>query len=219
MPSQTLVDRVRHAGITGASTIDLLAIAFSRRETDVPMADGMAREMLKRLGRVQNLAEIDIDLIRELSGLEGFDALRCQALIELGRRAGGAGKGDQIEISRAAEVAALFDHLRNEKKEHFCAVLLDAKNVVIATRQIHVGTLGMSIVGPREVFREAIREGASSLVVVHNHPSGDPTPSPEDIDITDKLVGLGKALDIPVVDHIIIGERRYFSFKEKGVIE
>lgn len=213
------MERVRHTGMGGASTIDLLAIAFSRRESDAADGEDMARELLKRLGRLRGLADIHPELIKDSTGIEGFEALRCQALIELGRRAAGAGRGDQLEITQAGQIAALFDHLRDEKREHFCIALLDAKNTVFATRQIHIGTLAMSIVGPREIFREAIREGASCLAVVHNHPSGDPTPSPEDIEVTDKLIKLGKMLDIPVIDHLIIGDRRYYSFKEKGVIE
>jgi DNA repair protein RadC len=93
---------------------------------------------------------------------------------------------------------------------------LNSANGVIRKALIHIGTLTMSIVGPREIFREAVRDGASSIIVAHNHPSGDPSPSPEDIEITRILIDAGKLLDIPVLDHVIIGHRRYSSLNEMG---
>ena len=117
-----------------------------------------------------------------------------------------------------ADIVELFAYLKHEKKEHFCAVFLDAKNMVIRTATIHIGTQTSSIVAPADVFREALREGAVSVVVAHNHPSGDPTPSAEDIIVTDRLVELGRLLNIPVLDHVVIGERKSVSFRERGLI-
>src|SRR5262249_42746108 len=110
------------------------------------------------------------------------------------------------------------DFLTVEKREHFYAILLDSANHVMRKALIHIGTLTMSIVGPREIFREAVREGASSIIVAHNHPSGDPTPSPEDIESTKQLVQVGKLLDIPVLDHVIIGHEGYRSLSEMGLM-
>jgi DNA repair protein RadC len=97
------------------------------------------------------------------------------------------------------------------KKEYFVAILLDAKNAVLRVAEIHVGTLTMSPVGGREVYREAVRDGASAVIVAHNHPSGDPTPSPEDRMVTEKLKQIGELLDIPLLDHLVIGERYALS--------
>jgi DNA repair protein RadC len=89
---------------------------------------------------------------------------------------------------------------------------------VVSTVTVHIGTVNMSVVGPREVFREAVRENAAALVVAHNHPSGDPSPSPEDIAVTRKLVEVGEILDIPLLDHVIVGDEHYYSMREKGLL-
>jgi DNA repair protein RadC len=159
-------------------------------------------------------SDIPLDLLRDEWGLEGFEALRCLALIEIGRKSALAGKGDVEVIEGASDVACMFDFLIQEKREHFYAVLMTSANEVLRKALIHIGTLTMSIVGPREIFREAVREGASTIIVVHNHPSGDPTPSPEDIEVTKQLVEAGKMLDIPVLDHVIIGRDAYRSLAE-----
>lgn len=216
--SENPVDRIKTTGPRAASIVDLLAVGFSRSEKDAKAGEPMAREIMSRFGGVAMLADASQDDIREMSGLEGYEALRTQTLVELGRRIGGAGKGPVTEIQGSEDVFSLLDHLRHEKREHFVAILLNSKNGVLRVAPIHIGTLTNSLVGPREVFREAIREGASSIIVAHNHPSGDPTPSPEDIEVTKRLVEVGKMLDIPVLDHVIIGYRTYVSFKEKRLI-
>ena len=176
------------------------------------LSESASRQILVRFQRIQGLAEASTSEIAELTGLDSFEILRTQALIELGRRISMAGKGNVQCIESPDDVYDLLEYLRFEKKEHFVAILLDSKNQILRVASIHVGTLNMSIVGPREVFREAIRDGAASIIVAHNHPSGDPRPSPEDIDVTNRLVKVGLTLDIPVVDHVIIGDRASYSF-------
>ncbi|MEQ1933558.1 MAG: DNA repair protein RadC [Fimbriimonadaceae bacterium] len=210
-------DRVRNSGCPGASPIDLLALAMARRESDV--SEPSARDVLHKLGRIQALLEISPDQIREWTGLDNFELVRFQALIELGRRAGGAGKGLLHEVSSPEDISDAFDYLRLEKREHVCLVLLDSANQVMRTATIHIGTLDRSLVGMREVFREAIREGASSLILVHNHPSGDPTPSQADLDVTQQIVKIGELLEIPLRDHVILGDRgRFVSLMQRGLI-
>lgn len=209
-------DRVRDVGIAAASPLDLLAVGLSRREEDV--SEESASEVLRRLGNISRLPEMTPEILRDQAGLTTFEATRAQALIELGRRTSGAGKGMRTVIESPADVAAMFDHLRHEKREHFVAVYLDAKAFVLRAVTIHIGTVTSSLVGPREVFREAVREGAVSLVVAHNHPSGDPTPSPEDIEVTKCLKSVGDMLDIQLLDHVILGDRRHVSLREMGVI-
>lgn len=212
-PSPSL-ERIKASGYAGASVIDLLAVGFARRAPDVSEEAG--RGLIKYLGRIQALSEVTPAELREQTGLDGFELERALALLELGRRCGWAGKGVVTEIEGPEDVAELFGYLRNEKREHFCAVMLDTKNKVMRTATIHIGTVNASIVGPREVFREAIRDGASSLIVVHNHPSGDPTPSPEDRLITERLKRLGEELEIPVLDHVIIGYYEAFSLSRNA---
>ena len=115
-------------------------------------------------------------------------------------------------------IICLGPSLRDEQREHVVAVLLDTKGGVVKQATISIGDLSSSIVHPREVFREAIRHSAASLILAHNHPSGDPAPSPEDIAITKRLIAAGEHIGIDVLDHIIIGDNRFVSLKEKGLI-
>jgi DNA repair protein RadC len=108
--------------------------------------------------------------------------------------------------------------LREEKREHFVALLLDTKNGVLRTKTVSIGDLSSSIVTPREVFKEAIRHSAASLIVAHNHPSGDPTPSPDDAAVTRRLQEAGELLGIELLDHIVLGDQRFVSLKEKGMM-
>lgn len=200
-------NRIKALGIAAAGTLDLIAVGFSRREEDVDANARAANALWDKLGQIdrfQDLAPVDLTEF----GLDGFENLRSLALVELGRRAGSAVKGERrlIESERDA-VLHLRTRFKNIKKEVFVAVLLDAKNAIMRIADIHMGTLTMSPVGPREVFREAVRDGASAIIVAHNHPSGDPTPSPEDRMVTEKLKQVGDLLDIPLLDHLVIGER------------
>jgi DNA repair protein RadC len=118
------------------------------------------------------------------------------------------------------DVSAVFiPKLLHETKEHFMLALLNTKNHVIATPTVSIGSLSASVVHPREVFREAIKYPCAAIILVHNHPSGDPTPSREDISVTERLVKAGKIMDIPVLDHLIIGQHTYVSMKEKNLIQ
>jgi DNA repair protein RadC len=205
--------RVRAAGVAGASPIDLIALGFARSAEDVDAAEPMARRIVTRYGTMQGLGEASPAEISSFTGLEGFELQRAMALMELGRRTANSKKNLVDEANSPDDVARLLDYLLPEKREHFVAILVDSKNHVLRVATIHIGTLTASLVGPREVFREAIREGASSVVLSHNHPSGDPTPSPEDWEITRMLIGVGKVLDIPVNDHIILGTEGVFSMR------
>lgn len=206
-------DREQHLGLRTLSVPDLLACALAEtREEGIKIMPACINFIYSRgINRLGNLSNADI---QELKMLNDDECLRLLAAIELGRRCGLSGKGQTRSIKRSRDIFELFKHLADEQKEHFCVVMLNSKNGILGVRTIHVGTVNMTVVGPREVFREAIREGASSIAVVHNHPSGDPTPSEEDFEITEKLVQIGEMLDIPVLDHVIIGHNTFSSFKE-----
>ncbi|HJP83641.1 MAG TPA: DNA repair protein RadC [Fimbriimonadaceae bacterium] len=220
MPSKVEgpVDRLTYNGFASASIIDLVSVAFTRSETDALQATPMVREMLGRYAKLSSLAEATIQELTEITGQDRFELIRAQALIELGRRMGNSKRGELPEVDVPEDVARRLDHLRHEKREHFVVVLLDSKGHIQRISPVHIGTVNMSIVGAREVFREAVKDGASSIIVAHNHPSGDPTPSPEDIKVTKKLVEAGKLLDIPVLDHIIIGYDDFTSLMRKGLM-
>ena len=204
-------------GAKGSSPTDLLALGLSRRVEDAEPNEGLARAMLRREGGVRNLVELTpADLAAH--GLDLFESARFLALLELGRRMGNAGRGEVSSIDGPEDVFRLCDDLRHQKKEFFVAILLDTQNGVMRRATIHVGTLTASLVGAREVFREAVRDGASSIVVAHNHPSGDPSPSPEDVQVTRQLIMAGSLLDIPVFDHIVIGDTTFSSLKRMGLM-
>ena len=126
----------------------------------------------------------------------------------------------RIEVIREPGDAFRFamPHFLHVSKEHFAVLILNTKNHVIGLRDISIGSLTASIVHPREVFQEAIKNSAASIILLHNHPSGDPTPSKEDIAVTQRLVKAGTIMDIPVLDHVVIGDHRYVSMKERGLI-
>lgn len=199
-----------------ASITDLLALSLSRQAADVGLAENTGRQLLLRYRSLRGLSEAAITDISATAGFEDFEAIRWQATLELGRRMGSAGKGPVTSIEGPEDVMDLLDYLRFEKQEHVVAVLLDSKNQVLRSAGIHVGTVNASMFGVREIFREAIRDGAVAVVVAHNHPSGDPEPSPEDIAVTRDLVQAGKLLAVEVLDHVIIGERRFVSLKQRG---
>lgn len=213
-----ILDRITSMGLNSGSAIDLLAIGLANRPEDTDLTELEARRILSG---VENLRRIGDLSIAELSdqGMTDFEALRCLAWLELGRKIGMAGRGRVYNIDCPDLAAQEFlKRLSDEKKEFFGALFLDSKNQLLKASVIHIGTLNMSVVGPRELFREAIREGACSIIVTHNHPSGDPEPSPEDIEVTRKLVRLGKELEIEVLDHIILGSNEFVSLRERRLM-
>ena len=174
--------------------------------------------------RVLSLEEEGISYLttclpEELSTIPGIGmAKSCQiiAAIELGKRIATKPKEKRINIKSPNEVASLFiEEMRYLKKEYFKVLLLNTKNEIIMIETISVGSLNSSVVHPREVFCTAIKKSACSMIAVHNHPSGNPTPSQTDIDITKRLVEAGELLGIKVLDHLIIGDGNFVSLKEK----
>ncbi|WCF05938.1 DNA repair protein RadC [Paenibacillus thiaminolyticus] len=153
----------------------------------------------------------------QLSALPPKRRRQAEKLLELVRRVmeeaplRSISKPEDVYQTVAADMSAL-------DKEHFVIILLDSKNRIISIETISVGTLNSAIVHPREVFKPAITKGAASIICVHNHPSGDPTPSPEDICLTEILIDAGKIIDIDVLDHIVIGTEGYISLREQGLV-
>ncbi len=211
------LERVQRDGVRQATNVDLLALILAREPRDVASCESDATRLAERFkgGRLLDIGPADL---RENTGLEPFEVLQRLAAVELGRRGQSFGRGETVPLNNNEAVYEHFRFLEGEKQERFCAAYLDSKNQPICTVTVHIGTVNMSVVGPREVFREAVRENAASLVVAHNHPSGDPSPSPEDVAVTRKLAEVGKLLDIPLLDHVIIGNGRHFSMQKEGLL-
>ncbi len=170
----------------------------------------------------KSLRSIDAASAAELYSIKGLGTAKIaqvKAAFELGKRLMGESSDDDPVFSSSHSIHAHFSpRFKNLKKELFLAVLLDAKNRFLREHQVSEGTLTGSLIHPREAFREAIRESAASVIFVHNHPSGDPSPSRDDIAVTGRLRSAGEIIGIQVLDHIIIGDGKYVSLREQGAL-
>lgn len=213
-----LVERFRERGPGALSTVELIGLALCDDDTPIETALKAGASVMKAVGSIRDMHHVSPATLAELGFEDSAKCSRFLATVELGRRTCERGRGLATVISGPADVADMFEDLCSLRQEHFCVLLVDAKNCPIKRCTVHIGTLTMSVVGPREVFREAVREGACGIFAVHNHPSGDPTPSLEDYNVTELLCEAGKVLEIPLIDHIIIGERRHTSLRSLGAI-
>jgi len=209
-------ERMLAYGADALSNAELLAILI-RTGTKSQSAVGLATSVLQQCGSLRELVDISVAELTTIKGIGHAKALQLLAGIELGKRVARSKLGDAIKV-RKPEDAALYimEDLRYLKKEHFVCLFLNTKNDIISKETLSVGTLNASLVHPREVFRAAIRCSSASIICVHNHPSGDSTPSPEDILITKRLAEAGSLIGIEILDHIIIGDNNFVSLKEQG---
>jgi DNA repair protein RadC len=209
-------ERMMQYGAGALSNAELLAILL-RTGTYAESAIRLAQRILTESGSLRSLVDMSRDQLTEIKGIGNAKALQIQASIELGRRLARS-KFDEAVIIRSPEDVAelMMEELRYLQKEHFVCLFLNTKNHVLAQETLSMGSLNASIVHPREVFRAAIKRSSASIVCVHNHPSGDPTPSPEDIQLTHRLSEAGAIVGIEILDHIIIGDQKFISLKEQG---
>jgi DNA repair protein RadC len=211
-------ERMQQFGAQALSNAELLAILL-RTGTYAESAVRLAQKVLIEAGSLRNLVDMSMDQLKTIKGIGPAKALQIQASIELGRRLARTSMNERITIRSPQDAASfLMEDLRYLQKEHFVVLFLNTKNHVVAQETLSMGSLNASIVHPREVFRAAIKRSSASIICVHNHPSGDPTPSPEDIAMTSRLVEAGQIIGIEVLDHIILGDQNFVSLKEKGYI-
>ncbi len=205
-------------GAGALSTAELLAILLrvgSRTESAVQLAT----RIITRSGGLRNLPPLSLEDLQENKGIGPDKAVTIKAALELGSRLATAPREEAGSITTPRQAADLFmEELRYKKKEYFKILLLNTKNHVISREEISVGSLSASIVHPREIFSLPLRKSAASVILFHNHPSGDPAPSQQDLEVTRRLVDAGNILGIAVRDHIIIGDGCFFSFREKGLL-
>ena len=203
--------RLREGGASYLASAELLELVTG---TDI----AIGRELLVRFDGLTGLARASLAELEAVPGLGPARAARIHAAFELGRRLCTTTNDECPTVRSPADAAnLLMPEMSLLQQEHLRVVLLDTRNHVLATPTVYIGNLSMTMVRTCEVFREAIRQNASAIIVVHNHPSGDPTPSPDDISVTRCIVNAGKTLDIEVLDHLIIGRQRYVSLKERGL--
>jgi len=211
-------EKMKGQGAQAMGNSELIAILL-RTGNPAESALRLAENLLERQGGLAGFGNATMEDIEQIKGIGEAKAITILAAVELGRRVTSLAPLERAVIRTPDDVASLLmPRFRYETKESFLAVLLSTKNHVLKTPVISIGSLNASIVHPREVFREAINASAASVILAHNHPSGDPAPSPEDIGLTRKLVEAGRLLDIPVLDHVVLGDGKYISFKEKGIL-
>jgi len=200
-------------GVTAVELGQRLLSYGATRQGQAPTKTGAAQEALA----LRFLASATTHDLCDIPGIGEAKAAVLVAAVELGRRLASR-RTERVVVTSPQDVPGLFmEEMRPLEKEEFRVLLLDTKNHVMGSELCSVGSLSSSIVHPREVFKAAVRRAAASVVLVHNHPSGDPTPSREDIDVTHRLIEAGKLIGIEVLDHIIIGDNRYVSFREQGL--
>lgn len=179
----------------------------------------LANKLLIHFDGLRLLKDASLDELKAIKGIGTAKAIQLLAAIELGRRVSNLEFTDRYCI-RSPEDAAkyMMNEMRFLTQEHFVCLYLNTKNQVMHKQVVFIGSLNASIVHPREVYKEAFRRSAASIICLHNHPSGDPSPSREDIEVTKRLVECGKIIGIDLLDHIIIGENKFISLKEKGYV-
>ena len=211
-------ERMREVGPERLGDAELVALLLGTGSAREPVTV-LASRLLHRVGGVHGLGRLGVGALEELPGLGPTKAARVVAALELGRRvlARPLPRGSRIVSSRDVD-AALRPRLAQADVEHFVAIALDAKNRPLGETLIARGGLSACPVAPADVFRALIREAAAGVVFVHNHPSGEPSPSSDDVALTERLRRAGELLGVTVLDHVIIGREGYFSFLDAGLL-
>ncbi len=215
-------ERLLRFGANGLSTAQLLAIILRTGSRDKSALE-LARELLVHFSSVKEIEDASAAEFSEIKGIGSVKIAQIKAAFELGRRLLQDAADKTSQVPSFKNSTDVYNYYRpmfyGLKKEKFLCVMLDAKNRVFKEMVVSDGSLTSSLVHPREVFRYAIKEAAASVLLVHNHPSGDPNPSRDDIEITERLSKTGRIVGINVLDHIIISDTKYLSLKEKGYLK
>jgi len=217
MPSQLRPrERLLAEGAEVLSDSELLAILLGSGTRSVTAID-LASYILSEFGTLSNLVNATVEELNGFKGIGLAKAAQVKAALELAKRLSNAKTMEPYIIRSPDDVVLLVkEKMRHLDREHFQALLLNTKHHVICRDEVSIGTLNSSTVHPRELFKNAIKKNAAALVLIHNHPSGDPTPSKEDIEVTRRLEKAGKIIGIEILDHIIIGGNSYTSLKAQG---
>lgn len=209
-------ERMIRDGADSLSNTELLAIVL-RTGTAEESVMSLACRILNHVGELRGLKSITYDELVSIRGIGPAKALQIAAGLELGKRIATSCVPNRPIVRSPQDVANLMmEDLRYHTQEHFVCLYLNTKNQVLGKETVFIGSLNSSIVHPREVYKEAIRRSSASVICLHNHPSGDPAPSREDIEVTRRLLEAGKIVGIDLLDHVIIGDGRFYSLKEKG---
>lgn len=210
-------ERFRNYGPGALSTAELLAILL-RVGSQGESVINLATRLLVRYQGLSGLAKASFSELEAIKGLGPAKVTQVKAAFELGRRLLVAAPEERPQVRSPADAANLvMMEMSFLDQEHLRLVLLDTKNRVLDIPTVYIGNLNTSVIRVGELFRYALRVNCAGMIVVHNHPSGDPAPSPEDVRVTERIVQAGHMLDIDVLDHIVIGDHRFVSLKERGL--
>ncbi|XKG24208.1 DNA repair protein RadC [Ureibacillus chungkukjangi] len=209
-------ERLIRQGAQSLSNQELIAILLrtgSKQESVLTLAN----RVLTYFEKLHELKHATIEEIMSIKGIGEAKAVQLLAAVELGRRLSQKQVDDRFTIRSPQDAATyLMPEMSSLQQEHFVVLFLNVKNQVMHKQTIFIGSLNSSIVHPREIFREAVKRSAASIICSHNHPSGNATPSPEDIEVTKRLQEAGYIIGIELIDHVIIGDHQFISLKEKG---
>ena len=209
-------ERLIRYGAKNLSNEELISIILKTGTKEISVKE-LSTRILSKYNDISNLKDLEINTLMNIKGIGKVKAIELIAAIELGRRVYLDKEIESVKIRGSEDVYNYFnDLLKDKKQEHFYALYLDNKKKVISKKLLYVGTINGSVAHPREIFKQAYLQSASFIICVHNHPSGDPTPSKEDMVFTNNLMEIGKLNNIPILDHIVIGNNSYYSFFEEG---
>ena len=211
-------ERLQKVGVDNLSLAELLALVIERgRRGENVLA--IAQNLISHFGNLAKMKEATIEEFQQVNGIGFATACKLKVAFELGEKAQTTTTEHRQKIESAKDIFKLLKNdLGDKKKEHFKVLSLDSRNKLISIDNVSVGTINTNLVHPREVFKTAIQHLAVSIILVHNHPSGDTEPSEADLEITKRLIESGKIMGTDILDHIIITKNKFFSFKDKGLI-
>ncbi len=216
-PYEKLLDR----GAEALSDAELLAIIIKTGTRNLQSIEVAQRvlSLNKYEKGLSGLYNLSIEQFEEVEGIGEVKAMQIIAVLEFSKRLAKQKAVREFNIDSPASLAKIYmEEMRYLKQEHFKVVYLDTKNNIMGDKDVSIGTINSTLVHPREVFCDAVKHSAASIIVLHNHPSGDPSPSQQDEEVTIKLFEASKILEISLLDHIIIGDGKYFNFKGKGIL-
>ena len=211
-------ERLQKLGAEALSAQEILALILGRGIAGESVTV-TAQRLLNQFGSIKGMAGASLEELAQVKGIGSAKASQIKAAFELANRLDGYPESGRKPVVKTPDevVGLVKGRLKGKKREHFLVILLDTRGQLIKISEISIGSLDSSIVHPREVFKEALSASAASVIFVHNHPSGDPEPSEDDVKLTERLASAGEVMGIDVLDHVIIGDNKYLSLKREGL--